>query len=84
MMTKKLRGHLGGKKSHKIDYIVLCLRSVRPTYLAQVCPGIEPMLDHCVCLGFLLTLDDDLDQTFILPYGTFSSADALCLLISIN
>jgi len=47
-------------------------------------PGIEPMFDRCVCFGLLFTSDDDLSHTFILPYGTFSSADASNLLIPIN
>ena len=36
------------------------------------------------CFGLLFTSDDDLGRTFILPYGTFSSADASNLLIPIN
>ena len=47
-------------------------------------PGIEPMFDRCVWFGLLFTSYDDLGRTFILPYGTFSSADASNLLISIS
>ena len=42
------------------------------------------MFDRCVCFGLLFTSDDDLGRTFILPYGTFSSADASNLLIPID
>jgi len=28
------------------------------------------MFDRCVCFGLLFTSDDELDRTFILPYGT--------------
>ena len=44
-------------------------------------PGIEPMLDRCVCFGSLFTSNDDFGRTFILPYRTFSCADASYLLI---
>jgi len=47
-------------------------------------PGIETMFDRCVCFGLLFTLDDNLDSAFILPYGTFSFADASTLLIPIS
>jgi len=47
-------------------------------------PGIEPMFDRCVCFGLLFTSDDDLGPTFILPYWTYSSADASNLLIPVN
>jgi len=67
------------------DYLVLCLSSSRPAYPSLPCfPGIEPMSDRCVCFGLLFTSDDDLGRTFILPYGTFSSADASYLLMTIN
>jgi len=55
-----------------------------PPRLGLSFPGIEPMFDRCFCSGLLLTSDDDLDRTFILPYGTFSSADASNLLIPTN
>jgi len=42
------------------------------------------MFDRCVCFGLLFTSDDDLGRTIILPYGTFSSADASNLLIPLN
>jgi len=42
------------------------------------------MFDRCVCFGLLFTSDDDLGRTLILPYGTFSSADASYLLIPIS
>jgi len=44
------------------------------------------MFDRChgVCFGLLFTSDDDLGRTFILPYWTFSSADASNLLIPIS
>jgi len=38
----------------------------------------------CVSFGELSTSDDDLGSMLILPYGTFSSADASNLLIPIN
>jgi len=40
--------------------------------------------DRCVYFGLFFTSDDDLGRTFILPYGTFSSAEASNLLIPIN
>jgi len=55
-----------------------------PPPLCPCFPVIEPMFDRCVCFGLLFTSDDDFGRTFILPYGTFSSADAPCLLIPIN
>jgi len=42
------------------------------------------MFDRCVCFGSLFTSDGDLCRTFILPYKTFSYADASNLLIPIN
>ena len=42
------------------------------------------MFNRCVCFGLVFISDDDLSRTFILPYGTLSSADASNLLISIN
>ena len=42
------------------------------------------MFDRCVCFGLLFTSDDNLGRTFVLPYRTFSSADALYLLIPVN
>ena len=55
-----------------------------PPRLGLCFPGDEPMFDRCFCFGLLFTPDDDLGRTFILPYGTFSSADTSYLLIPIN
>ena len=53
-------------------------------FLLLYFPGFERMFDCCVCFGFLFTSDDHLGHTFILLFGTFSSADASNLLIPIN
>ena len=55
-----------------------------PPRLGLYFAGNEPMLDHCVCFRLLFASEDDLGHKFILLYGTFSSADASCLLIPIN
>jgi len=43
-----------------------------------------PVRPLCLLWIAILTSDDDLGRTFILPYGTFFSADASKLLIPIN